>query len=242
MLKVLLGLLFCYSAFAGVKSPERFDQIRLEIQDMAKLNHEQNHSYPGARRFIMQRVHLKQDDIGYFVYDVYCNVKFRRNVSPKSMPDHKQLNIEHTWPRSRFGVKKGSSKFRQMEADLHHLYPTNSVANSTRGSYHFSQFQISGVRLFECPASKKGYITSTGADGFEPPEAHKGNVARALFYMAIRYDLRISADEEFFLRQWNIMDPVDKEELLRNDAVEELQGNRNPFIDDPELADIISDF
>ncbi len=242
MLKLILSLVVCIPVLAEVHSPQSFDQIRLEIRDMAKLNHEQNHNYPGARRFIMQKVHLQQDNNGYFVYDVYCNLKFRKNVSPKTMPNHKQLNIEHTWPRSRFGVKKGSAKFRQMEADLHHLYPTNSVANSTRGSYQFSQFQISGVRLFECPASKKGYITSTGADGFEPPEEHKGNVARALFYMAIRYGLRISESEEFFLRQWNIMDPVDKEELLRNDSVEEIQGNRNPFIDDPELADIISDF
>ena len=245
MFHLVIGFLIstiALNTYSSINVPQRFSQIRSEIKEMATLRHSQQHGYKRARKFIMQKIHLQEDRDGFFVFDVYCNDKFRRNVGPSDMPDHKRLNIEHTWPRSRFGVNEGTKKFSQMEADLHHLFPTNSVANSTRGSYKFSQFQISGVPLFECEASKKGYITRTGDDGFEPPAQHKGNVARALFYMAVRYDLRISADEEFFLRQWNIMDPVDEEEIRRNDKIEEIQGNRNPFIDDPELAEIISDF
>ena len=45
-----------------------------------------------------------------------------------------------------------------------------------------------------------------------------------------------------FLKQWNIIDPVDEEELKRNDMVEKLQGNRNPFVDDSQLVDLISNF
>jgi endonuclease I len=44
------------------------------------------------------------------------------------------------------------------------------------------------------------------------------------------------------LRQWNIIDPVDQAEINRNDKVEQIQGNRNPFIDDPELADLVRNF
>ena len=85
-------------------------------------------------------------------------------------------------------------------------------------------------------------IVATGEYGFEPPVEHKGNVARALFYFAVRYDMRIAAHEEFFLRQWNVIDPVDDEEIARNNEIERLQGNRNPFIDDAALVELIEDF
>ena len=75
-----------------------------------------------------------------------------------------------------------------------------------------------------------------------PPAEHKGNVARALFYFAICYNLSISETEEFYLRQWHLFDPVDAEEIERNDQIEELQGNRNPFIDNPELVSSIRNF
>jgi deoxyribonuclease-1 len=60
--------------------------------------------------------------------------------------------------------------------------------------------------------------------------------------MAVRYDLRISDQEEFFLKQWNIIDPVDADEILRNEQIQAVQGNSNPFVNDPELVDLISDF
>lgn len=227
---------------AAQMSPLRFDELREEIKNMAMDNHRQNHSYSKARRFIMQNIHLDEDREGYFVLDVYCKIKYRNKVGPNSMPSHTKLNVEHTWPRSRFGTKKGSAKFRIQEADLHHLYPSDSVANSRRGNYKFAQFSGKEPGLLDCPSSKKGYVSASGEDGFEPPENHKGNVARALFYFAVRYDLRISEHEEFFLRQWNIIDPVDEEEIRRNNEVSNIQGNRNPFIDDPELADLITNF
>lgn len=239
----VFSFLVSLSAFAQKSyAPFLFDEYRNEIKEMASDHHNPKHGYSGARKYIMQKIHLNQDHVGYFVFDVYCSAKFRASVGPRKMPNHTKLNIEHTWPRSRFGERKGGSKFRKMEADLHHLYPTDSRANSTRGNYKFSQFERSGTPLRDCPSSKRGYISSSGEDGFEPPESHKGNVARALFYMAVRYDLRISAQEEFYLRQWNLIDPVDQAEERRNEMISEIQGNRNPFIDDPELADLISDF
>ncbi|RYZ68005.1 MAG: nuclease, partial [Proteobacteria bacterium] len=81
-----------------------------------------------------------------------------------------------------------------------------------------------------------------GGHFFEPPDAHKGNVARALFYFSVRYNIKIDPIEENFLKAWNKADPVDQEESGRNEAIMKIQGNRNPFVDFPELADSIGDF
>lgn len=57
----------------------------------------------------------------------------------------------------------------------------------------------------------------------------KGNVACALFYFAVRYETTISPEEEASLRRWHNDDPVDQEEMDRNNGIEKIQGNRNPF-------------
>ncbi len=238
----LISLICILLSFSSYGRVYQYDEIREEIKDMTLDNHNPWHSYSKARKMLMQEIHLRQDHDGYFVQDVYCQVKFRHRVGPNTMPSHTKINIEHTWPRSRFGERKGNSKYRTMEADLHHLYPTDSRTNSTRGNYKFTQFKSNVSGLKNCPFSKRGYVSSIGEDGFEPPENHKGNVARALFYFAVRYDLRISEHEEFFLRQWNLIDPVDQEEIDRNNMVEAIQGNRNPFVDDSQLVDLITDF
>jgi endonuclease I len=77
---------------------------------------------------------------------------------------------------------------------------------------------------------------------FEPPAGHKGNVARALFYFATRYRVKMSETQEFYLRKWNKMDPPDDMEIKRNQRIYELSGVRNPYIDHPEYVDLIPSF
>jgi endonuclease I len=77
---------------------------------------------------------------------------------------------------------------------------------------------------------------------FEPPTVHKGRVARALFYFSVRYDIPLDPEEEAYLKKWNAEQPVDQEEITRNEEIYKAQGNRNPFIDYPELASLIADF
>ena len=77
---------------------------------------------------------------------------------------------------------------------------------------------------------------------YEVPNAHKGNVARAIFYFATRYEMKLTPTEETTFRQWNKADPIDAEEFLRNNLIEQLQGDRNPFIDFADLADHIAHF
>lgn len=195
----------------------------------------------GAKPALFGYVDLEEDENGYFVQDVYCNKKIRNRVGPDRIPNNNIMNAEHTWPQSRGA---GREPFR---GDLHHLFPTDSRANSSRQNFPFGEVD-GGAPFFGCESSKRGYIydpvtgASTGVRGFEPPNEHKGNVARALFYSAALYNKNISELEEYYLRKWHEEDPVDHNEIFRNDLIEESQGNRNPFIDFPELVERIEDF
>jgi endonuclease I len=124
---------------------------------------------------------------------------------------------------------------------MHHLYPSDSHLNSVRGNNEFGEVTKDRMR-FDCKTTARFGDTSKGNLVFEPPENHKGNVARSLFYFALRYDLPIRPEEESALRKWNKEDPVDAEEIDRNAKIMALQGGRNPFVDFPDLTDRISDF
>ncbi len=147
------------------------------------------------------------------------------------------VNAEHIWPQGYF------KSALPMVADLHHLMSTLSVPNGRRANLKFAM------------VSRPTYSTSSGSklgkEGFEPDDAVKGNVARALFYFIVRYsdrNIRQGMDYSSFwtknvpmLLEWNRMDPPDAAERRRNDLVEGFQGNRNPFIDDPSLAERIGE-
>ena len=81
-----------------------------------------------------------------------------------------------------------------------------------------------------------------GNDVYTPPVPHRGNIARALFYFSMHYNLPISKAEETILREWNKNDPVDANEIRRHEGIAKYQKVRNPFVDHPELADRVSDF
>ncbi|WP_290734634.1 endonuclease [Halobacteriovorax sp. JY17] len=192
--------------------------------------------YKGARKVLFGKLHLEEGQNGYFLKDVYCRKVFtssQTNIGPNRIPNSNMLNCEHTWPQSKFS--RNFEKEMQ-KSDLHHLYPTDSKANSIRGNYEFGNVDDYG-EIRNCEASH-----SEAPGHFEPPTEHKGNVARALFYFAVRYKMKISPEQERTIKEWNIQDPVDAAERERNDGIYEVQGNRNPFIDYPELSERINDF
>lgn len=195
-----------------------------------------------AKRVMFGSIDLEQDEKGFFIKDVYCNLKVRSDVGPGRIPTNNIMNAEHTWPQSK---GSGHEPFR---GDLHHLFPTDSRANSTRSSNIFGEVVGKAVREEDCTASQVGSIINpeTGKKmrvrGYQPPVEHRGNVARALFYSAISYGYRISNLEEYYLKKWHKEDPVDDAERERQDEIHEAQGNRNPFIDFPELAERFLDF
>lgn len=200
--------------------------------------------YDGARKVLFGKIHLQSENGKYFIKDVYCNKIFSASggVGPGAIPNHANINCEHTWPQSKFSNAYPKD---MQKSDLHHLFPTDSKANSTRGNYDFADVtHENGAMASDCTASKSGSSNEGGGsdDLFEPPTEHKGNVARALFYFSVRYKIRIPASEEQFLRRWNDLDPVDDAERDRNEQVYEAQQNRNPFVDFPQLANYINKF
>lgn len=196
--------------------------------------------YSSARKVLMGQLHLENNSGQYSVKDVYCEKVFTgsNSVGPGRVPPSSKLNTEHTWPQSRFNGSMGKDI---QKSDLHHLFPTDSEMNSARSSFNFGDVDVPHKAL-KCPTVKFGNARGSSAAIFEPPVAHKGNVARALFYFSVRYRLAIDPKEEAFLRAWHRLDPVDTDERERNEAIFKVQNNRNPFIDHPELESAISDF
>lgn len=149
-------------------------------------------------------------------------------------------NREHVWAQSRGGFTTSAGP----GTDLHHVRPEDVTVNSTRGN---KDFDTGGSAVSGCSDCW------TDSDSFEPRDAVKGDVARMLFYMAIRYeggdgfnDLELSStvgssssrigDLETLIA-WSAADPVDAFEMRRNDRIHaQWQGNRNPFVDHPEWA------
>jgi deoxyribonuclease-1 len=195
--------------------------------------------YDGARRIMFGETFKENDSEGMFVTDVYCGKKFYFNDVSQISNMASQVNIEHTWPQSRF-----SSKFDKnvQKSDMHHLYPTDSAANNRRANNEFGDIGTTPdeLNVENCSISKLGHLT--GNLIFTPPVGHRGNVARSLFYFSVRYDIQIDKNEEAILRKWNQMDPVDAVEKSHHEIVAKYQKVRNPFVDYPELVEKVADF
>ncbi|KFE69149.1 endonuclease [Hyalangium minutum] len=181
-------------------------------------------SYSEARKEIFTNVDVNNGK----VRDVYTH----REINGGKIPNSSDMNVEHTWPQSKGAT--GTAK-----SDLHHLFPTDSKANSTRSSFPFGK--VEKVQ-WSSPSGAKFGTDAQGRKVFEPPDDHKGNVARAMFYFSAEYNKRIPPEEESVLREWNKSDAVDAAEIERNRRVAGVQGNNNQFVLHSELADRISDF
>lgn len=219
---------------------------------LAKLHQiiQTNHKalgYDRARKVMFGTIHLEQlADGTYAVKDVYCEKHFTdkdfnggHHIGPGMVPGNGSiLNTEHTWPQSRFTSRYDKET---QKSDIHHLFPTDSQMNSHRSSLQFGNVDDDMEKL-KCPQNRLGRQNGEKGTVFEPPVAHRGNVARAIFYFSVRYKMKVSGAEERALRRWNKEDPVNADEEKRNNIVEDAQGNRNPFVDYPELVDRINSF
>ncbi|MBO4606350.1 MAG: endonuclease [Prevotella sp.] len=166
-------------------------------------------------------------------------------------------NREHSFPNSWFG-----GKVQPMYTDLHHMYPTDKLVNNKRGNNPFGETKGEMFTSAE-GFSKLGACTYPGYDGvvFEPNDEYKGDFARTYFYMVTCYeeklpdwyanysDVKPTLDGTMYpgfsgwqlemLMKWAAQDPVSEKEINRNNAVYDIQNNRNPFIDYPGLEQLI---
>lgn len=157
------------------------------------------------------------------------------------------MNREHAFPKSWWG-----GHINAAYSDLHHLFPADGEANRAKNNHPLG---VVGIPVFNNGVSKVGYARND--DGiteqlvFEPSDAYKGDFARVYFYMITcyqsltwRYTFMVETNTYPTLKpeairlllEWHRNDPVCVKEKQRNEVVYELQRNRNPFVDYPELA------
>lgn len=177
-------------------------------------------SYPSARDWMFV---VLDKEPGGVVEDVYTG---RRVVVGDQPPANGVMNTEHSWPQS-----QGTSS-NPARCDLHHLFPVDSDANSERGSLPFGVVQFAD---WSRGGSMRGDNIS-GVEVFEPRDAHKGDVARAMLYMSIRHNLTMTSSQEALFQSWHAADPVDAWELRRTLIIEEEQGVANPFVVCPDVV------
>ena len=212
-----------------------------------------NHTpYPYKNLQVQMRYTDEDPDNTNNVILLYTGWSYPKSANGGGVAD---WNKEHTWAKSQggFGESLGPG------SDLHHLRPTDVTVNSKRGNLMFDN----GGTLYIDPSRLGGGDGNTGCyfksnTSWEAADRVKGDVARMLFYMAVRYE---NSGDSYYdnynlelaeysstsglhgklstLLEWDTIDVVSDWERRRNDRIYELQKNRNPFIDHPELVDYI---
>lgn len=236
--KIERGLLYKIFNSNHISTKGQFDKVVPNCNTSNCYKHV-SVGYDRARKIMFGELDTLKDTKGTYVLDVYCGKKFYFDDLDDVSDMHTQVNIEHTWPQSRF-----NSTFPKdmQKSDMHHLYLTDSYANNVRGNSPFGFIEKANDRTGgdECRYSRYGFTGK--AEVYTPPAAHRGNVARALFYFSMHYNLPIEKSEETVLRKWHKEDPVDANEVRRHSLIAKHQKVRNPFVDHPELVDAITDF
>lgn len=188
------------------------------------------------------------------VWDMYSNcVRYYPNKQGESGCS---LNIEHCFPKSWWG-----GDVNDAYKDLYHLNPSDQRANGQKSNY--APGHVNKADKFDNGSFKmaKAANSSTGFICFEPEEQYRGDFARAYFYIATAYedfewksgtspfDAANAMDNNSYLEfqpwlidvllDWHRSDPVSDKECCRADRISDIQHNRNPFIDYPELVEYI---
>ena len=164
-----------------------------------------------------------------------------------------EKNVEHIFPQSLF---KNDTNKNIIKSDLHNLYLCNSKLNSQRQNFKYvdpSEFidddnycflNLKGEKetTFHGIYKNNGYLMVLNRKKkiFIPTEYSRGKISRSLAYFSIKYDYvnKLSDIINFkTLLLWNIKDPVDNEEYLKNILCYKHQNNLNPFILNPDLME-----
>ena len=154
-------------------------------------------------------------------------------------------NREHVWACANMrlnGDARPNESTKSHATDLHNLRVACQLANGAHGNSYYDELSNTGAFYPNIESGLTGYHTYQGD--------FRGDVARILFYMYVRYEgLKLTSDLGAIddvsmanlstLLTWNKLDPVDEIETQRNNRIYEYQGNRNPFIDYSNLANVI---
>jgi len=181
------------------------------------------------------------------VVDMYSNT-VRKQTSYAAVSG---MHIEHSLPKSWWGAHENIAY-----KDLFHLYPADAVTNSTKNNLPLGE--VTGTPTLNNGVSKvgkNGFGTAYTDNCFEPADEYKGDFARSYLYISSIYEDFASLWQSpmmnnnrypvwkpwaiDLLLKWHRQDPVSAKELTRNETIYQIQGNRNPYIDYPALAEYI---
>ncbi len=171
-------------------------------------------------------------------WSLYCGYKFA--VSKKTASGL-NIGIEHIYPTARMTKdaacdsrmqcrESRNEKFIRMEADLHNMYPASQSVITHRYNFNYGLINGEDWRFEDCDLEWKSGV-------IEPRQIARGNIARAMLYMHSQYKIPVDRKTLVLYKVWNKVDPPSKQELKRNNIIERLQGNRNPYIDKPTLIE-----
>lgn len=249
----IVACLFSLSLWAEIPAGYYDDAIGKSGEALQKslsviLNNADNVGYDGLWE-VYKTTDRRPDGKVWDMYSDATDFIFEKDQCGNYSSEGDCYNREHSVPKSWF------NNASPMYSDAWHIYPTDGKINSYRSNNPFGEVG-SGASSSKNGFSKWGKSVTPGYSGtvFEPNDEYKGDFARTYFYFATRYQNRINNWGGIFvssyphivqwqldmLLRWNEMDPVSQKEIDRNEAVyASKQGNRNPFIDYPELVDLI---
>lgn len=217
------------------------DALLQSLRTLMKSTHTYQTSYSECRDYSVITDCEKAD--GETINLLYTSYVVTMAEYINNATDGGGWNREHVWPKSLGGFNTSGAG-----ADLHHIRPTDKSVNGQRGNEKYG-IPTNGHQV-------QGTVTVENAVGglsdnqyFEPLDNTKGDVARICLYVWARYGGELSKCSSItnvfqsidILLEWHEMDPVDTWEMGRNEVVYAIQGNRNVFIDYPELAWLVFD-
>lgn len=215
---------YTYATLSGQSQSALLQSLRKLMTD----THTKTSSYPDCRDMATKTDCENGNGKVTLIYTSYS----------ATMNEYNGWNREHVWPKNLGGFNTSGPG-----ADLHHIRPSDASVNSTRGNKKYGYANGGTEKYGSNPASGclGGYYNSTY---FEPLDNVKGDVARICLYVHVRYGGEWSQCSKItnvfqsvdVLLEWMAIDPVDTWEMGRNEVVAAYQGNRNVFIDYPELA------
>lgn len=216
--------------------------FRSELAKLITNTHKYNPTYDGLRSIFDESDADPNQKGNILWFYTGTSVSFNGSFSDGT-------NREHVWPKNNGKAFPAES---EAGSDAHHLRPCNSQMNSTRSNNNFGEVSTNSSNIVE-ENGKTSYANPAYQQNsvFYPGKGYRGATARILMYVQTRWGDKYSltfvlgqgnnktiGDIEDLMK-WHLEEPPTAEEKARNEAVYAVQGNRNPFIDHPEYAEMI---
>lgn len=212
-------------SFEKTAGPDLF----LQLHKLLSTTHKPPGQLPGD--VLYARVDRRPDGALYPLYGGE-GPKNESEVRERNTRDLEGYNLEHVVPKAWFDAQQ------PMRDDLHHLFTEERKCNSDRGDLPLREVSGNVESLPQC-----GLVQTTHGKAFEP-KAGKGEAARAILYFVTRHPGLVGDQKNEMtvadlpkLLEWHRQYPVTDYERHRNETIQDVQGNRNPYIDFPELAE-----